>query len=330
MSKINSKLLACILSLSLLNGCAHFTKHDTNPISPTNRLIVFTSHKSEVYAPIIKEFELRTGISVEVQAGGTTEMLEKIKNGEEADVMFGGDIQNYTYYNDYIEPYVASESSSLDFRYLEHHDNYTFFSQLPLVFIYNNKLVNNQRAPQKWSDFCDESWKGKISFADPHTSGTSISILNAFMTLNDPTYIDKFYQQLDGHVASGSGDVIREISTGTRLIGITLEETAKKAMLTDTNITMVYPDYLFVISDGSFLVKNAKNAENAKKFIDFTISKDAQQFLSSTMYRRSVRQDINQLTALTDLADYQNLVPWSNFRQEEILQLWDISTKINK
>ena len=121
-----------------------------------------------------------------------------------------------------------------------------------------------------------------------------------------------------------------EVSTGTRLIGITLEETAKKAMLTDSNITMVYPDYLFVISDGSFLVKNAKNKDNAQKFIDFTISKDAQQFLSSTMYRRSVRQDINQLTALTDLADYQNLVPWSNFRQEEILQLWDISTKINK
>ena len=224
MLTINSKILACILSLSLLSGCTHFTKHDANPIPPANRLIIFTSHKSEVYAPIIKEFELRTGISVEVQAGGTTEMIEKIKNGEDADVMFGGDVQNYTYYQDYIEPYVASESSSLDFRYLEQHDNYTLFSQLPLVFIYNNKLVNNQRAPQKWSDFCDESWKGKISFADPHTSGTSISILNAFMTLNDPTYIDKFYQQLDGLVASGSGEVIREVSTGTRLIGITLEE----------------------------------------------------------------------------------------------------------
>ena len=80
---INSKILACILSLSLLSGCTHFTKHDANPIPPENRLIVFTSHKPEVYAPIIKEFELRTGISVEVQAGGTTEMLEKIKNGED-------------------------------------------------------------------------------------------------------------------------------------------------------------------------------------------------------------------------------------------------------
>ena len=79
MLTINSKILACILSLSLFSGCTHFTKHDANPIPPENRLIVFTSHKPEVYAPIIKEFELRTGISVEVQAGGTTEMLEKIK-----------------------------------------------------------------------------------------------------------------------------------------------------------------------------------------------------------------------------------------------------------
>ena len=83
MLMINSKILACILSLSLLAGCTHLTKQDAKPIPPANRLIIFTSHKSEVYAPIIKEFELRTGISVEVQAGGTTEMLEKIKNGED-------------------------------------------------------------------------------------------------------------------------------------------------------------------------------------------------------------------------------------------------------
>ena len=37
---------------------------------------MYTSHKQEVYAPIIKEFEERTGIWVEVVPGGTTELLE--------------------------------------------------------------------------------------------------------------------------------------------------------------------------------------------------------------------------------------------------------------
>ena len=42
------------------------------------KLIVYTSHKEEVYGPIIREFEERTGIWVEVRDGGSTELLEAI------------------------------------------------------------------------------------------------------------------------------------------------------------------------------------------------------------------------------------------------------------
>ncbi len=48
-------------------------------MSEEKRLTVYTSHKQEVYAPIIKEFEERTGIWVEVVPGGTTELLERIR-----------------------------------------------------------------------------------------------------------------------------------------------------------------------------------------------------------------------------------------------------------
>ena len=40
-------------------------------VSKENQLIVYTSHKEEVYLPIIREFESRTGIWVDVHAGGT-------------------------------------------------------------------------------------------------------------------------------------------------------------------------------------------------------------------------------------------------------------------
>ena len=46
-----------------------------------NKLVVYTSHKEEVYAPIIKEFEERTGIWVELHTGGTSELLEEIAEG---------------------------------------------------------------------------------------------------------------------------------------------------------------------------------------------------------------------------------------------------------
>ena len=55
------------------------------------RLTVYTSHKEEVYQPIIEEFERRTGVWVRVVSGGTTELLERIaaeSDAPAADVMF--------------------------------------------------------------------------------------------------------------------------------------------------------------------------------------------------------------------------------------------------
>ena len=76
-------------------GCSTGESSGQGPekVSEEKRLTVYTSHKQEVYAPIIKEFEERTGIWVEVVPGGTTELLERIREeGEKGscDVMFGG------------------------------------------------------------------------------------------------------------------------------------------------------------------------------------------------------------------------------------------------
>ena len=48
------------------------------------RLTVYTSHKEEVYQPIIEEFERRTGVWVRVVSGGTTELLERIAAATDA------------------------------------------------------------------------------------------------------------------------------------------------------------------------------------------------------------------------------------------------------
>jgi hypothetical protein len=45
--------------------------------------------------------------------------------------------------------------------------------------------------------------------------------------------------------------------------------------------------------DGIYIIKNAKNMENAKKFIDFITSKDAQSIITTQLHRRSVRDDVD-------------------------------------
>ena len=70
------KRLLCLalMALLLLSGCAQGT--DVSAFAPgeEERLVIYTSHKEEVYGPIIKEFQQRTGIWVEVVTGGSGEL----------------------------------------------------------------------------------------------------------------------------------------------------------------------------------------------------------------------------------------------------------------
>ena len=71
-------LLLCPLLL-LLGGCGRNTGPDLARFAPAeeDRLVLYTSHKEELYGPIIREFEARTGIWVQVETGGTSALLER-------------------------------------------------------------------------------------------------------------------------------------------------------------------------------------------------------------------------------------------------------------
>lgn len=87
------RILILCIAFALLTGCAPVAQ-DTAAYAPdeSERLVLYTSHKKEVWWPIVKEFESRTGIWVEVVQGGTNELLEQLQKEQDApraDVMFG-------------------------------------------------------------------------------------------------------------------------------------------------------------------------------------------------------------------------------------------------
>jgi iron(III) transport system substrate-binding protein len=55
-------------------------------------------------------------------------------------------------------------------------------------------------------------------------------------------------------------------------------------------------------TDGSAIIKGAKNLENAKKFIDFLSSKETQTMIATQLNRRSVRKDAPATDGLAPMA----------------------------
>lgn len=304
-------LFCCFLIclVTMLSSCGRVQKfhaseknmdYELPDIPEEQKLILYTAHKEDVYRPILQEFEEQTGIYVEVHPGGTTELLRSIRAGEaegEADIMFGGGGEVLDAYKDCFSPYETSRKEALSPELRSEGNIWTPFTVLPIVFIYNNKLVSRDMAPKSWQEFLTDRWKGTLSFADPARSGTSYTILQTMSIATGKTIseiLPIFCHTLDGKLAGGSGDVMQRVESGDMLVGITLEETAMKEIVRGNDISMVYPqEGTSAVPDGAAIIKGAPHRANAEKFIDFMVSEGVQRFAVTNLYRRAVRKDLS-------------------------------------
>lgn len=174
------RYLCLLLAVLLLSGCGAESGDQPGYAPPeSERLVVYTSHKEELWRPIVREFEERTGIWVDVVTGGSNELLERIASEADApvaDVMFGGGVDSIEVYSDYLEPYVSPETERIPELYLSSDGIWTPFSVLPVVMIYNTKLIDDG-AITAWRDLMRPGYRGKIAFADPSVSGSSFTAL---------------------------------------------------------------------------------------------------------------------------------------------------------
>ena len=292
--------------LGALAACAVPADEATAALAPGRdaRLTLYTSHKQAVYGPIVKEFQEETGIWVEVITGGTNELLERIAAEAEqpvCDVMFGGGVESLCAYESCFEPYACAGADRLREGLRPEGDAWTPFSSLPLVFIYNPKLVEPDQLTG-WADLIDPRWKGKIAFADPTVSGSSYTAALTLLSClpgDDWELLEQF---------------------------VTLEETALKGLGQGAEIAVFLPaEGTSAVPDGSALVAGAPHAENAKAFLEFVQSRDVQELVVSQFSRRSVRTDVHDPDSLPpveelDVIDYD--VHWAAGLKEEFTARW--------
>lgn len=299
----------------------------------SNKLVVYVSHKEDVYGPIVKEFQERTGIQVDIVAAGTGEMLSRIEteaSNPQGDIMFGGGVESLEAYKEYFEPYVTEEKENIDSSFLASDKSWTGFSALPMVIMYNKKLVSEEDVPKTWKDLLDEKWKGQIAFTDPNLSGSCFTALVTMMYAHPENggwdFVEKFVDNLDGKLLNSSTAIFKGVADGEYAVGITLEESAQKYVLADAEVGFVYPtEGTSMVPDGIAIIKGTKNLENAKKFLDFTVGKDIQNMIVAEMSRRSIRSDVAPSEGLISIdeipaVDYDVSIVSQN--KSEILNNW--------
>ncbi len=284
---------------------------------------------------VVKEFRQRTGIPVTVVSGGTGELLSRLRaeaSAPRADVLWGGGVESLDADRSLFQPYVSESGDAIPAGFKDPAGYWTGFSVIPMVILYNGRLVPRSEAPRGWSDLTRPLFRGRIAFADPEKSGSAYTALIAMLTamsasppgtdipaggagslLGDAAawdFLRALMPSLEEGILPQSESVYAGVAAGEWFAGISFETAALALMRTGSDLALVYPaEGTAALPDGVALVADAPNGEDGRRFIDFVLSRDVQRVVSERWSRRSVRQDVPPPASAPALGDL-NLLPY--------------------
>ena len=302
MKKIILICSAVILSLALFYSC-YSSESSTQSGQGGNSLVIYCPHPLEFINPLVDDFKAKNpGINVDIIAAGVGELLKRVESEKDnplGDILWGGSLNTVKPKVELFENYTTTNEASIADAYKNVEGAITRFTAIPSVIMVNTNLAGNIKI-EGYEDLLNPALKGKIAFADPSASSSSfehlVNMLYA-MGKGDPEkgwdYVQKLCANLDGKLLSGSSAVYKGVADGEYTVGLTFEEGGANYVSAGSPVKLVYmKEGVIIKPDGIYIIKNAKNLENAKKFVDYATSYEAQKTINDKLNRRSVRSDL--------------------------------------
>src|SRR6266566_2818480 len=155
--------------LAMLVGCARDSR---------TPLVVYSPHGRDLLTLFELRFEaLHPDIDVRWLDMGSQDVYDRLRSeraNPQADVWFGGPslILAQAARDSLLDCYRPAWAGAIAARSRGTGDCYFAAYETPAVFLYAEKVVKPEDAPQDWDDLLDPKWKGKLIIRDPLASGT--------------------------------------------------------------------------------------------------------------------------------------------------------------
>lgn len=274
------KALVCLIALAFSLGLS------TSRAQAAEKLILYTAMKESLIGAINDVFKKKhPEITLDYQSAGAGKLMAKIATERQAgkilaDVLWTSEVPDfYNMKNEgLLEKYIPSNMSELIQPFTDYEGYFTAARLATLGIVYNTRFV--KQAPTQWDDIFEKQYKGAFGIANPALSGTAYMAIAMLVKQFGWEFIDKMAAN-KAKIGKGAGQVIDDTSSGelTGCIGvdyITLDKMKKGAKL-----GFAFPPQIILSPSPVAIIKDSPNLNAARIFVDFLLSKEAQEIIAS-------------------------------------------------
>jgi len=154
----------------------------------------------------------------------------------------------------------------------------------PLGFGYNTELLAKKKlpVPKSWADLLNPAYKGEIQVANPASSGTAYTMVATLVQLMGEDkafdYMKALHKNIGQYTRSGTGP-IKAVARGETTLSISFVHDGPGEKLQGFPVETITPSEGTGAEIGSIsIIKGARNTEAAKKFYEWALTPQAQQF----------------------------------------------------
>jgi iron(III) transport system substrate-binding protein len=205
---------------------------------------------------------------------------------------------------------------------------------------YNTEVLKKKGipAPKCWADLLDPRLKDEVQMADPNSSGTAYVMLASIVQLMGEekgfAYLKALHKNISQYTKSGIAPV-KATATGETGVGIAFMHDMVTMKVQGAPVQTIAPCEGTGYEIGAVsLVKGRKNGEAARKFVDWTLSPEAQKLVFADLKIYSipsnksapVHPDAPKIAAIK-LINYDSAKYGSSAERNRLLKKWGDEVK---
>lgn len=270
------------------------------------KLVVYSALNEDNTIALADQFKADTGIEIEYMSLGGGDAVARVqaeKENPQADFLVGGSVDLYGTLADEgtLLEYDSANNDDLDARFNDENHFWQGWYMGVLSIIVNRDRFDAEIAPKgvqmpkTWDDLLDPAYDDVFVWSNPATAGGAyIATACQIFRLGEEKAWD-YLTQLDEnvhHYYKGAGDVISPVATGEFIASIAWAHDSYKTQQEGYPMEIVIPEKTAYEIGGAAIIKGGENTENAKVFMDWLLTKEAQELSTATSYRYPVRSDV--------------------------------------